>query len=70
MKPRIYFIILLLIIPVQASLLSPLSLAGIKPDLALAVLYIIGLLTSPGEAALAGSASDWSRISVLRASSD
>jgi rod shape-determining protein MreD len=54
MKPRIYFIIFLLIIPVQASMLNPLSLAGIKPDLALAVLYIIGLLTSPEEAALAG----------------
>jgi len=54
MKPRIYLIILLLIIPIQASLFSPLSLAGIKPDLALAVIYIIGLLTGPGEAALAG----------------
>jgi rod shape-determining protein MreD len=54
MKPRIYFIIFLLIIPVQASLFSILSLAGIKPDLALAVIYIIGLLTGPGEAALAG----------------
>ena len=54
MKPRIYFIIFLLIIPVQASLFSRLSLAGIRPDLALAVIYIIGLLTGPGEAALAG----------------
>jgi len=54
MKPHIYFIILLLIIPVQASLLNPLSLAGVKPDFALAVLYIIGLLTTPGEAAIAG----------------
>jgi hypothetical protein len=47
MKPRIYFIILLLIIPIQASLFSHLSLAGIKPDLALALIYIIGLLTGP-----------------------
>jgi rod shape-determining protein MreD len=54
MKPRVYFIILLLIIPVQASLFSPLALAGIKPDLALAVIYVIGLLTGPGEAVLAG----------------
>ncbi len=54
MKPRIYFIILLLIIPIQASLFSRLSLAGITPDLALALIYIIGLLTGPGEAALAG----------------
>ena len=48
--------ILLLIIPVQASLLAPLSLGGIKPDLALALLYVIGLLTGPLEAALAGMA--------------
>lgn len=54
MKPYVYFIILVLIIPFQASLLSPLSIVGIKPDLALAVLYIIGLLTGPIEAALAG----------------
>jgi rod shape-determining protein MreD len=56
MKPLAYFTILLLIIPVQASLLSPLSIGGIKPDLALALLYIIGLLTGPVEAALAGIA--------------
>jgi rod shape-determining protein MreD len=56
MKSLVYFIILLLIIPVQASLLAPLSIGGIKPDLALALLYILGLLTGPAEAALAGMA--------------
>jgi rod shape-determining protein MreD len=56
MKPLVYFTILLLIVPVQASLLAPLSLGGIKPDLALALLYIIGLLTGPLEAVLAGMA--------------
>lgn len=56
MKSLVYFTILLLIIPVQAGLLEPLSLGGIKPDLALALLYIIGLLTGPREAALAGLA--------------
>ena len=56
MKPLAYFIILLLIIPVQASLIDSLSLGGIKPDLALVLLYIIGLLTGPAEAALAGIA--------------
>jgi len=56
MKSLVYFTILLLIIPVQAVLLEPLSLGGIKPDLALALLYIIGLLTGPWEAALAGMA--------------
>ena len=56
MKPRFYLLILLLIIPVQASLLAPLSVYGIRPDLALALLYLIGLLTGPKEAALAGMA--------------
>jgi rod shape-determining protein MreD len=56
MKPLVYLTILLLITPVQAGLLEPLSLGGIKPDLALALVYIIGLLTGPWEAALAGMA--------------
>src|SRR3990172_3494053 len=56
MKPLVYFTILLFIFSVQASLLEPLSLGGIKPDLALVLLYIIGLLTGPMEAALAGMA--------------
>jgi len=54
MKSHFYLIILLLLIPFQASLLDPLSLGGIKPDLALALLYIVGLLTSPAEAMIAG----------------
>ena len=56
MKPRVYLMILLLIIPFQASALGPLSLAGITPDIALITVYIIGLLTSPREAAFAGIA--------------
>jgi rod shape-determining protein MreD len=56
MRPRIYLAILLLIIPFQASLIDRMSLGGIKPDLALAILFIIGLLTGPTEAALAGIA--------------
>ncbi len=54
MKPRVYFAIALLVIPVQATLFTPLSIAGIKPDLPLVLIYIIGLLTGPAEAALAG----------------
>ncbi|HUI45568.1 MAG TPA: hypothetical protein VL122_06250 [Nitrospirota bacterium] len=54
MKPYVYAFILMLIIPFQSTLLDPLSVFGIKPDLALAVLFIIGLLTGPVEAALAG----------------
>jgi rod shape-determining protein MreD len=56
MKMGVYIIIFLLVIPIQASLLTPLSIAGIKPDLSLALLYIIGLLVSPVEAALIGMA--------------
>jgi rod shape-determining protein MreD len=55
-KPRVYLIILVLIVPLQASLFSPISFAGIKPDLSLALVYIIGLLTGPAEGALAGIA--------------
>ncbi len=54
MKPRVYLAIVLLMIPVQATLFNPLSLGGIKPDLPLALIYIIGLLTGPAEASLAG----------------
>ncbi len=54
MKPRVYVVILLLLLPLQAGLLTPLEINGIKPDLGLAALYIIGLLTGPAEATLAG----------------
>lgn len=54
MKPWVYLVVLLLIIPIQASLLNPLSIGGIKPDIALAVLFIIGLITGPAEGAFAG----------------
>jgi len=54
MKPRMYLIVLLLLLPLQASLFGPLLLGGIAPDLGLAVLYCIGLLAGPVEAALAG----------------
>jgi rod shape-determining protein MreD len=56
MKSQVYLIVLLLLLPLQASLFAPLSLGGITPDLGLAVLYCIGLLTGPVEAALAGIA--------------
>lgn len=54
MKPRWYLLMLALLIPVQAGLFNPLSIAGVKPDLGLALLYLIGLLTGPVEATLAG----------------
>jgi rod shape-determining protein MreD len=56
MKAGVYFTLFFLIIPLQASLLNSLSIAGIKPDLALALLFIIGLLTKPVEATLVGMA--------------
>jgi len=54
MKPRYYGILFLLLMPFQSHLFDPISIAGIKPDLALALVFIIGLLTGPLEAALAG----------------
>lgn len=54
MKLWVYLVVLLLILPVQAGLLNPLSIGGIKPDIALAVVFIIGLITGPVEGAFAG----------------
>lgn len=56
MRYPVYAAILLLLLPVQAGLLAPLDNLGIWPDLGLAFVFIIGLLTGPGEAALAGVA--------------
>ena len=56
MKPAVYLILLLLILPLQASLFRPVLVAGIAPDLALAAVYTIGILTGPREGALAGLA--------------
>ncbi len=56
MKPRFYLLILIILVPLHASLFGPLATAGIKPDIPLAVVYIIGLLTGPVEGAIAGMA--------------
>lgn len=56
MKPLVYLVTLLLLVPVQAGLFAPLFRLGIRPDLALALLYAIGLVTGPVEGALAGVA--------------
>lgn len=56
MKPVFYLIVIFVIVPIQASLLSPLSVNGITPDVAFALVYITGLLTNPAEATLAGMA--------------
>ncbi len=56
MRPRVYVILLLFIVPVQASFLHLFSVRGITPDAALVAVYCIGLLTGPAEAALAGMA--------------
>jgi len=54
MKPRLYLIVFLLLIPLQASLFGPLSLGGnTTPDLGLAVLYCLALLSGPIEGSLA-----------------
>ncbi len=56
MKPVAYALIFLLLLPIQASLLAPLARIGLAPDLGMAVLFVIGLLTTPVEAAFAGVA--------------
>lgn len=43
MNWKIYIIILLLIIPVQTTLMDHFSFGGIKPDLGLIVVYLIGV---------------------------
>lgn len=56
MKPGVYLLIMLLLIPLQASLTATLSIFGTAPDLALFIVYAIGLLTSPREGLFAGVA--------------
>lgn len=54
MKPRYYALLFLLLVPLQSHAFDLISIGGIKPDLALALVFMIGLLTGPVEAALAG----------------
>ena len=54
MKGRVYVVLLVLLLPLQAGLLAMLSIRGITPDLGLTALFIIGLLTGPAEATVAG----------------
>lgn len=56
MKVVAYAALVLLVIPVQIVLLDRISIAGIRPDLALIVVCLIGLYGSEIEAVLAGLA--------------
>lgn len=56
MKPVVYVLLMLFVIPFQASVLDLIPLDAARPDAALAAIYCIGLLTGPVEAALAGMA--------------
>lgn len=56
MKVAAYAVLVLLVIPVQIVLLDRISIAGIRPDLALVVVCLIGLYRSEVEAVLAGLA--------------
>lgn len=56
MKVAVYAALVLLVIPVQIVLLDRVSIAGIRPDLALVVVCLIGLYRSEVEAVLAGLA--------------
>jgi rod shape-determining protein MreD len=54
MRSFVYMIVCLLLIPMQANFATPLG--RFAPDLGMAVLSVIGLLTGPLEAAFAGVA--------------
>ena len=56
MKVAAYAALVLLVIPIQIVLLDRISVAGIRPDLALVVVCLIGLYRSEVEAVLAGLA--------------
>lgn len=56
MKFWVYAFILVFVVPLQASLLRPLTIFGISPDIALSVVYITGLLTGAREGAFFGIA--------------
>lgn len=56
MKIAAYVTLVLLVIPVQIVLLDRISIAGIRPDLALVAVCLIGLYRSEVETVLAGLA--------------
>lgn len=56
MKVAAYVTLVLLVIPVQIVLLDRVSIAGIRPDLALVTVCLIGLYRSEVETVLAGLA--------------
>ncbi len=56
MKVAAYVVLVLLVIPIQIVLLDRISIAGIRPDLALVTVCLIGLYRSEVETVLAGLA--------------
>ena len=56
MKVAAYVVLVLLVIPIQIVLLDRISIAGIRPDLALVAVCLIGLYRSEVETVLAGLA--------------
>lgn len=56
MKAAAYVVLVLLVIPIQIVLLDRISIAGIRPDLALVAVCLIGLYRSEVETVLAGLA--------------
>jgi rod shape-determining protein MreD len=54
MKGLVYVAFLALLLPVQAGLLALFAIGDVRPDLGLAAVFIIGLLTGPAEATVAG----------------
>lgn len=56
MKFWVYVLILIIILPLQSSILRPLAIFGFLPDIILVTVYIVGLLRGPREAVFLGMA--------------
>jgi LytS/YehU family sensor histidine kinase len=59
MKALIYFAVIVGLVPVQSVLLSHISLWGVKPDLGLVAVCLIGLLGGELDGLLVGLALGW-----------
>lgn len=59
MKASVYSVLLLCLVPVQSVLLSHVGLWGVKPDLGVIVVCLVGLLTGELEGLLVGLAVGW-----------
>jgi hypothetical protein len=59
MKPLVYAMLFVSLVPIQSVVLPHLSVWGVKPDLGLIVVCLVGLLTSEFEGLVAGLVVGW-----------